>query len=191
MGRLEGPWNTWWKAACPAACISTSRPYNIAKMPTMQSWHEAMPGQLMRYDRAGALGRPRLDWTLRCGQPEGCVCLHAGQQAAWGGVAASLQIGQIRAARAARPTQTSGAGPSLASPCRQQSRARQQQHACRREAGGLGGSCCSACCIRSPCNQGHTTGSPGRSWVGDWAAVEAEWQMASGLLCCSVSDGAR
>lgn len=44
MGSVEGPWNTRWKAACPAACISTSRLYNIAKMPAMQSWHEAMPG---------------------------------------------------------------------------------------------------------------------------------------------------
>lgn len=98
MGRVEGPWNTWWKAACPAACISTSRPYNIAKMPTMQSWHEAMPGQLMRYDRAGALGRPRLDWTLRCGRPKGCVCLRRSTSCVGGGgggeVVASLQIGR-------------------------------------------------------------------------------------------------
>lgn len=145
MGQVEGLWNTRWKAACPAACISTSRLYNIAKMPTMQSWHEAMPGELMRYDRAGALGRPRLDWTLRCGRPRWCVCLHAGQQAAWGGVAASLQIGQICAARAARPTQTSGAGPSLASPCHAGSNpAHGSSTRARREAGGLGGSCCSA-----------------------------------------------
>lgn len=94
MGQVEGLWNTRWKAACPAACISTSRLYNIAKMPTMQSWHEAMPWELMRYDRAGALGRPRLDWTLRCGRPRGCVCLHAGQQAAWGEWPRACRLGR-------------------------------------------------------------------------------------------------
>lgn len=94
MGQVEGLWNTRWKTACPAACISTSRLYNIAKMPTMQSWHEAMPGELMRYDQAVALGRPRLDWTLRCGRPKGCVCLHAGQQAAWGEWSRACRLGR-------------------------------------------------------------------------------------------------
>lgn len=188
---MEGLWNTRWKAACPAACISTSRLYNIAKMPTMQSWHEAMPGQLMPYDRAGALGRPRLDWTLRCGRPKGCLYLQAGQQAAWGKWPRACRLADT-CREGSQPNADERRRPvsCIAMPCRQQSRTRQQR-ACRREAGGLGGSCCSAWCIRSPRHQGHTTGSRGRCWVGDWAVVEAEWQMASGLLCCSVSDGAR
>lgn len=82
----------------------------------------------------GALGRPRLDWTRCRGRPEECMCLHAGEQAAWGEVVASLHGGRTRASRSTRANADERRRPVSVSPCRHQSRAggqqqqQQQQH---------------------------------------------------------------
>lgn len=199
MGWVEGLWNTRWKAACPQPASALSplcTHQHIAKM-CQQCSHgtRRMPGELMRYDRAGCFS-VALDWTglgVVAGQRGACAYtpvnkLRGGKcgrrSARW----------QTRALRAPEPNVNKRRRAVSVSPCRHTIPRRAAAVAATREgAGGLGGPVVAQRGEeRSPRHRGATVYnrlSRMRWWVDDWVAVEAEWQMASGLLCCSVSDG--
>lgn len=123
------------------------------------------------------------------------MCLHAGEQAAWGegAVVASMHGGRHVPYEQGKRRRAASGRLCFAMPAPIPRRAAAaRMHVCSRGAGGLGGPLLLLSAEKTIASSHEDIRRA--LWamgVGDWAAVEAEWQMASGLLCCSVSDGGR